>query len=138
MNYKLKMVEILKQTADRLKCETIRYQWGHMGQCNVGHLVQTMTGMEDVDIVKSIDFEMNEWSEHAQTYCSHTGHKVDDIFETMRKYGFSSDDVIHLENLSDKKVLGNLPGGFRYLRRNDKKDVIAYLSSLAEIYSKAS
>ena len=137
MKSNLKMVTIIKQTVNRLQDKSCRYQWGHMGQCNVGHLVQTMTGMDDVEIVKSIDFEMNEWSEHAHTYCSHTGHKVDDIFESMRRLGFSTSDVIHLEKLSDKKVLANLSGGFRYLRRNERNDVIEYLNSLADLYNKA-
>ena len=36
----------------------MEYQWGHMGQCNAGHLIQTITGMSSYEIVKSIDFQL--------------------------------------------------------------------------------
>ncbi len=131
------LVNALKLTAAKLSKNTTRYQWGHMGQCNVGHLVQTMTGMESVEIVKSIDCEMNEWTEHARSYCSKSGHKVEDLFDTMKQFGFGPQDVIHLENLSDRSVLENLPGGFRYLRKNSRDDVIEYMLSLADFLAKA-
>ena len=133
MSDRKQLREILLKTADRLSNEAARYQWGHMGQCNVGHVVQTMTGMKDVEIVKSLSFEMDEWSEHAKTYCEGTNLEVNDLFETLKKFGLSTKDIVHLENLSDKRVLENLPGGFRYLARNQKKDLIEYLNSLAEI-----
>ena len=134
---KQSLANILRLTANNLERSDCRYQWGHMGQCNVGHLVQTMTGMTGGDIVKSIDFEMEEWSEHAETYCSATGHKVDDIFAAMKKFGFLPADVVHLENLSDTRVLTALPGGFRHLRRNQKSDVILYMRTLANVLARA-
>ena len=132
-----KLAKILRLTANNLEKNGVRYQWGHMGQCNVGHLVQTMTGMADAEIVRSVDFRMDEWSEHAEAYCSASGHKVDDIFDTMKQYGFTHEDVVHLENLSDKRVLRELPGGFRYLHKNQKKDVVLYMRALASVLAKA-
>ena len=126
------LINALRKTAGRLESGA-RYEWGHMGRCNCGHLVQTLTCMTDHDIVKSIDFQLDEWSEHAQDYCQGTGHKVDELFLTLQSIGFSHEDVIHLENLSDKRVLDRLTGGHRYLRRNDVSDVQRYMITLAEL-----
>ena len=126
------LINALRETADRLD-KGAHYEWGHMGRCNCGHLVQTLTAMSDYGIVKTIDFQLAEWSEHAQDYCAGTGHKVDDLFLTLQNVGFSYEDVIHLENLSDKRVLNRLTGGRRYLRRNNVEDVKTYISTLAEL-----
>jgi hypothetical protein len=104
-----------------------------MGQCNAGHLIQTLTGMSSFEIVESIDFQLDEWSEHATDYCSNTGCKVDDIFLTIEKHGMSHEDIVKLENLSDRKVLDNLDGGFRHLERNNRYDVIDYMKSFADL-----
>ena len=48
------LVDALHNTVARLRSEEVKYQWGHMGQCNAGHLVQSLTGMSDVEIVESI------------------------------------------------------------------------------------
>ncbi len=127
------LIDALRATSTRLEDSNSKYQWGHMGQCNVGHLVQTVTGLSSFEIVESIDFHLDEWSEHATDYCSCTGKKVDDIFITMKRYGLSHSDIVKLENLSDKTILDNLNGGFRYLRRNVKEDVIEYMRSFADL-----
>jgi len=127
------LVDALRATSERLEKEDTKYQWGHMGQCNAGHLIQTVTGMDSFEIVQSVDFQLDEWSEHATDYCSCTGSKVDDIFLTMERYGMSHSDIVKLENLSDKAILDNLNGGFRYLRRNVREDVIEYMRSFADL-----
>jgi hypothetical protein len=38
-----------------------------------------------------------------------------------------------LENLSDRKILENLNGGFRHLQRNRREDVIEYMRSFADL-----
>ena len=101
-NHKQILIDALKSAAKQLESKNARYQWGHMGQCNVGHLLQRLTGAKDFEIVSSINFEMNEWSEYANDYCDTSNHNVEDIFTTLEKYGFNRHDVIHLENLSDK------------------------------------
>jgi hypothetical protein len=110
------LITALRQTADRI-AGGARYEWGHMGRCNCGHLVQTVTDM----------------SEHAKDYCARTGHKVDDLFMALQNVGFSYQDVIHLENLSDSRVLARLPGGKRHLRRNQIGDVTLYMRTLADM-----
>jgi hypothetical protein len=133
---KLVLVDALRKTSDRLENPEIDYQWGHMGHCNAGHLIQTLTGMSSFEIVESIDFELDEWSEHAIDYCSKTGCKVDDIFITIERYGVTHNDIVKLEYLSDRRVLENLEGGFRYLQRNERNDVIEYMRSYADLLEK--
>ena len=131
-NYRT-LIDALRSTSKRLSQEGVEYQWGHMGQCNAGHLIQTITGMSSFELVESIDFNMDEWSEHATDYCSKSGCKVDDIFHEVEKLGMTHHDIIRLENLSDRQVLENLEGGYRPLQRNHKDDVISYMESYADL-----
>lgn len=126
------LIQALHKTAQRL-ADGAKYEWGHMGRCNCGHLVQTVTGMTDYEIVKSIDFQLDEWTEHAQDYCENTGHKVEDLFTTLANVGFGRDDVIHLENLSDTRVLARLAHPHCYLRRNSVDDAMLYMRTLADL-----
>ena len=127
------LIDALRSTSCRLSDESVEYQWGHMGQCNAGHLIQTITGMSSFEIVQSLDFEMDEWSEHATDYCPESGCRVDDLFEEMQILGLTPQDIVRLENLSDRRVLENLEGGFRPLRRNVKEDVVLYMESFADL-----
>ena len=131
------LIDALRETSKRLSKDDVEYQWGHMGQCNAGHLIQTITGMSSYEIVESIDFQLDEWSEHATDYCSKTGCKVDDIFLTIEKHGMTHKDIVKLENLSDRKVLDNLEGGFRHLERNNRLDVVEYMNSFADLLEKS-
>ncbi|MBE7551196.1 MAG: hypothetical protein HS126_08995 [Anaerolineales bacterium] len=126
------LIKALRETMARLTGGA-RYEWGHMARCNCGHLVQTITQMTDHEIARSVDFELDEWSEYAKDYCESSGHKVDDLFIILQGVGFSHQDVIHLENLSDTRVLDRLPGGRRYLQRNQVEDVTLYMQTLADM-----
>ncbi|MFK7820483.1 MAG: hypothetical protein AB8G99_17315 [Planctomycetaceae bacterium] len=126
------LISALRTTADRLDSGA-QYEWGHLARCNCGHLVQTITGMTDTEISCSVDHQLAEWSEHAESFCAGTNIKVDDLFRTLDNVGFSHRDVMSLENLSDGKVLNRLPEGRRHLRRNDVSDVTLYMRTLASI-----
>ncbi|QDU62633.1 hypothetical protein Pan216_35000 [Planctomycetes bacterium Pan216] len=126
------LIAALRATAERLE-RGARYEWGHMGRCNCGHLVQTITKMTDREIVASIDYEMDEWTEHAKCYCEGTGGKVDDLFALLADLGFTHQDVIHLENLSDQSIVARIDKRRRPLRRNDVSDVTLYLRTMADV-----
>lgn len=130
------LITALRTTASRL-ADGARYEWGHMGRCNCGHLVQTITQLSDHEIVESIDFALDEWSEHAQGYCVGAGHKVDSLFLTLQQIGFDYRDVIHLENLSDRRVLSRL-GTNCHLQRNRREDAVLYMHTLADLLEETS
>lgn len=125
------LIEALRETANRLS-NGGKYEWGHMGRCNCGHLVQTITKMTDKEIAQEVNHRLDEWTEHANDYCENTGSSVDSIFDTMKEYGFDHEDMAKLEYLSDKKVLSRIGDGQRiYLRRNNIDDVVLYLEAMA-------
>jgi len=126
------LIDALRTTAHRLNAGA-KYEWGHMARCNCGHLVQTLTGMSAYEIAKSIDFQLDEWTEYAQDYCAYSGHKVEDLFVTLANVGFDQTDVIHLENLSDPRVLDRLGNERRYLQRNRAEDAVRYMWALADL-----
>lgn len=131
MNHcKPELVHALRDTAARLQGGA-RYEWGHMGRCNCGHLVQTLTQLSDREIVATIEYELDEWTEHARDYCEGTGQPLEHLFEQLAGYGFGTQDIIHLENLSDGRVRERLGG--RYLRKNQVSDVTVYMETLADI-----
>ena len=125
------LINALREAAKRIS-DGAKYEWGHMGRCNCGHLVQTLTNMTDYEIAQSVNFQLDEWTEYANDYCQGTGQNVEDLFLTLQEVGFDYQDVIHLENLSDKRVLNRL-GENRYLRRNHGEDVSLYMITLADL-----
>ena len=128
----INLVRALRVTAQRLSGGA-RYEWGHMGRCNAGHLLQTVAGMTDVEIAESVDHQLEEWTEHARGVCAQTGTPVDALFDVFRSVGFEAQDVVNLENLSDRRVLKRLPRDKRYLRRHDVSDVCLYMRELADL-----
>ncbi|MFZ4478198.1 MAG: hypothetical protein ACOYPR_23600, partial [Saprospiraceae bacterium] len=58
---------------------------------------------------------------------------IDLVLEKLMDAGLQPSDVQHLEYLSDKTVLKNLAGGFRWLKRNKREDVIAYFEAFAQL-----
>lgn len=126
------LINALRETAKRLDSGA-RYEWGHMARCNCGHLVQTITGMTDSEISCAVNHQLTEWTEHAESFCAGTGYQVDDVFRELGSLGFDHEDVMRLENLSDKRVLSRLPNGQRYLRRNQVSDVSLYMRTMAQV-----
>ena len=126
------LIDALRTTAQRLS-DGAHYEWGHMGRCNCGHLLQTITKMTAHEIVQAADYHLDEWTEHAKDYCEGTGYALDTLFLTLQEMGFDYQDVIHLENLSDHRVLQQLGQEPRYLRRNCVSDVTLYMHTLADL-----
>lgn len=127
----VELISALRETADRVESGA-RYEWGHMAHCNCGHLIQTVTQQTGIEVARKVNDHLLEWTEHAQVRCSHTGHPLEEMFEALEKVGFTREDVIHLENLSDRQVLCHL-GERVHLNRNQRDDVVRYLRAMAEL-----
>jgi len=129
------LIKALRETADRLN-NGARYEWGHMGRCNCGHLVQTLTDMTDIEIAESVDYQLNEWTEHANDYCDGSRTKVQDLFDTLGGFGLGPEDLRHLEHLSDRRILQRIDGR-QELRKNVVSDVSLYMRTMADVLEEA-
>jgi len=55
------------------------------------------------------------------------------LITKLQQVGLTPSDIHNLEYLEDKKVLERLPGGFRWLQRNVREDVIIYFETYATL-----
>ena len=127
-----RLVLALRESADRLSTGS-RYEWGHVGRCNCGHLAQSATGRSASQIIKTFGAQLDEWSEHANDYCGFTGFPVQVIFDDLADIGFYAEDVKNLEYLKDERVLRALPAEKRHLRHNCREDVALYMDTMASL-----
>jgi len=124
------LVDALHIVADRLAAGA-PYQWGHMGQCNCGHLAQVVSERTAAEIHGSaIARATGEWTEFANDYCAGSGSLIDDVFAGLLAAGLTREDIIHAENLDDPHVVARL--GFTP-RRNDREHAIAYSNAWAAL-----
>ncbi len=127
-----KLIDALRTAAQQL-ANGAPYAWGHHGQCNCGNLAQILTPFTDQEIQKFAHQSAGEWTELAEAFCATSGAPIDLVLEKLMDAGLQPSDVQHLEYLSDKTVLKNLAGGFRWLKRNKREDVIAYFEAFAQL-----
>ena len=125
------LINALRVTASRLRSGAY-YAWGHHGGCNCGNLVQVVCDLNKEQIVAMAHESSGEWTEIAQESCSVTHLPLRQILQRLESIGLTPSDVHHLEYLDDVAVLRQLPGGFRWLKRNQREDVIAYFETMAE------
>ena len=130
----LKIIDALRKTAQKLETGS-RYEWGHMGSCNCGNLAQTITSFSRAEIQKYALEKRGDWNEQLLDYCPTSGYPMDLIIEKMIDFGFSKQDLRHLEWLSDPEVLAEVVrnNAILHLNRNSKQDTILYLKSWANL-----
>lgn len=128
----LKVISALRSTAKRLESSPA-YQWGHMGSCNCGFLAQEISGLRKDEIHTRAMQRYGDWSEQLNDYCPTSGLRMDDLISEMLALGFDTDDLKHLERLSDSSVLRALPPNQRYLTHNRKEHVVLYLRTWADL-----
>ncbi len=127
------LIEAIRKTARKLQTN-VSYQWGHMGSCNCGHLVQEVTRLSRAQIHEyAMRTRGGDWSEQALDYCPTSGYLVDQVISIMLNSGMELEDFKHLEKLSDKEVLQRLPPAARHLRHNHRQDVVIYLQAWADL-----
>jgi hypothetical protein len=132
----VELARALRVTADRLD-DGAGYQWGHLGQCNCGHLVQTVCGLPRHVIHTWALERTGDWEQLANDYCPTSGHHIDDVITALLALGLTTQDIGHLEKLDDPRVLAALPGGARWLARNERADVVLYLRAWADLVAPA-
>ncbi len=127
------LVGALRATAARLATGS-SYQWGHLGMCNCGHLVQTVCKLPPQQIHKiALADREGDWEALANAYCPTSGYLIDDILTELVALGLTTQEIGHLEKLDEPRVLAALPGGHRWLRRNDRADLVVYLETWASL-----
>lgn len=128
----IKLIETLREAAHNLR-NGADYAWGHHGSCNCGHILQVVTRLNKKEILEYAQSTNGEWTEIAEEYCSVTNAPAYLLISKLGKIGLTPTDIHNLEYLEDKTVLKNLPGGFRWLKRNVREDVIIYFETMAEM-----
>lgn len=126
------LVDALRETAARLR-SGVDYAWGNHGSCNCGNLLQVITNFSKGEILRFAHAGIGEWTELAEEYCGVSNTPVDLLLTRLQDVGLTPTDIHNLEYLEDRKVLENLPGGFRWLKKNIREHVIAYFESYAAL-----
>jgi hypothetical protein len=124
------LIETLRETARRLR-DGAHYAWGHHGACNCGNLLQVITSLTESEILRYAQTGIGEWTELAEEFCPDTNAPLDIIMSQLQHLGLTPVDMHHIEYLTDRAVLRELPGGFRWLKRNVREDVILYFETFA-------
>ncbi len=130
------LIDAIRSTIVRLR-EGAPYQWGHHGQCNCGHLAQTVTKLPPGRIHELALERDGDWEALANAFCPTSGLLIDDVIGELVALGLTTRDLAHLERLDDPEVLAALAGGHRWLRRNDREDLLAYLGAWAAVLERA-
>lgn len=128
----IEIVSVLRNTAAKI-LSSDHYQWGHMGLCNCGFLVQEVTSLRKEEIHNRAMMRSGDWSDQLNDYCATSGLPIDDLINEMLAMGFEREDFRHLEKLSAPSVLRSLPPQERNLHHNVKTDVAKYLRAWAHL-----
>ena len=127
------LIAALRRTSGTLQ-KNSPYQWGHMGSCNCGHLAQELTSLSKKEIHdRALRSRSGDWNEQLIDYCPTSGLPLDEVISEMLNAGLEREDLMHLEKLSDPKILSFLPQSLRHLHHNKRADVILYLETWAKM-----
>lgn len=126
------LIDALRRTARKLS-EGAPYQWGHMGGCNCGNLAQELTKLTKDQIHKYAMQRYGDWNEQVQDFCPTSLMPIDLVISEMVSAGLALEDLKNLEKLSDKQVLARFPIEKRFLRHNQRDDVVLYLRAWADM-----
>ena len=99
------LIQVIRQTAENI-AQSPLYQWGHMGSCNCGFLAQEITRLNKDDIHFRAMQGYGDWNEQLNDYCPTSGLLMDDLISKMIAFGFDTDDLKHLEKLSNPETPG--------------------------------
>lgn len=126
------LVDALRETANRLK-NGATYAWGNHGACNCGNLLQVITPLSRQDIMGFAQTGIGEWTELSVEFCETSNAPVDLLVSKLQAIGLTPSDIHNLEYLDNREVLEHLPGGFRWMEKNVREDVILYFETFADL-----
>ncbi len=126
----LKVIQALRETATQIATSG-RYEWGHMGSCNCGHLAQNITSFTRAEIQQFALQKRGDWSEQVIDYCPTSGYPMDLIIGRMIEFGFTQSDLRQLENLSNPEILAK--AGVTSFNRNVMSDTVKYMNAWADL-----
>jgi hypothetical protein len=128
----IKLINTLRKAASSLRSGA-HYAWGSHGSCNCGHVLQVATRLSKEEIIRHAQTVHGEWTEIAEDYCGITNAPAYLLVSKLEKLGLTPTDIHNLEYLEDRNVLNGLPGGFRWLKKNVREDVIVYFETMADV-----
>jgi hypothetical protein len=126
----LELISAIRAAAQKLEDSSL-YEWGHMGACNCGFLAQQVTKLTKAEIHRRAMQGYGDWTEQLNDYCPTSGLPMDDLIAELLAFGFDAEELKHLERLSGKNVLQQLPINQRNLKHNIKKDAVMYMRTWA-------
>lgn len=126
------LIEGLRKAAAQLRGGAF-YEWGNHGACNCGNLLQAVTHLTKEEIQAYALTGIGEWTEIAETWCPVTDAPVNLLMSKLEQIGLTPSDIHHLEYLDNREILNRLPGGFKWLHRNQRADVILYFETYADL-----
>lgn len=125
----IRVISALRNTIKNLKSGK-PYQWGHMGACNCGNLAQEVTQLSKAEIHAYAMQRHGDWNEQLNEYCPSSGLPVDIMISELVEAGFSLQDLMHLERLSDPLILSEISSEKRDgLKKNNRQDLLLYLET---------
>jgi len=128
----LTLIGALRQAAQNLR-NGAPYAWGNHGACNCGQVLQVVTHLSREEILHYAHTGIGEWTEIAAEYCGVTQVPAYLMISKLEAIGLTPTDIHCLEYLQDHEVLKQLPGGFRWLQKNVREDVIVYFETMADV-----
>jgi hypothetical protein len=128
----LALIGALRQAASGLE-NGAHYAWGHHGSCNCGHLLQVVTHLSKEEILRHAHTGIGEWTEIAESVCEVTQLPAHQMISRLQAIGLTPTDIHNLEYLQDREVLELLPGGFKWLKKNVREDVVLYFQTMASM-----
>lgn len=129
----VELIKALRDTSKRIGGNKSNYDWKNIGACNCGNLVQIVTGHDKKQIHQHGIQKHGDWEMLVYLYNDNGKYEIDRIIKALLDLGFTLDDIVNLENLSDPEILSSVPGNKRFLKRDAREDVILYLETWANL-----
>jgi hypothetical protein len=120
----------LKKAANDIE-NGAHYEWGHMGSCNCGHVVQNLTKLSKDEIHRYAMEKVGDWTEQVQDFCADSGMPMDLLIAELLQHGITTQDLIELEKLSNPQVLEKI--GKPSLERNQRQNAVLYMKNWAAL-----